>query len=154
MHVLFFSNIVLKEEHAYVLYAKAARQALQKHSVLIINVNATEISPQLYSDCLISAETFSLISTQNGTNRHKILMVFDDLQSKVALNPLSLLKFVDILRGYEEYEELANHLQSMLVNTTHKCEVFTHISVKCLHVDNFCRYISTPVCCIKTTNTK
>ena len=117
MRKFFFLTIVLDDfadAHDHDSgYTEAARYALQKHAALIPNVNASEISPQLYSNCLISAETFSLISTHSGTNKHKILIVFDDLQSKVALNPLSLLKFVDILRGYEEYEELASHLQSM-----------------------------------------
>jgi len=94
-------------------YTDAARHALKKHAALITNVNAGEISPQLYSSCLISAETFSLIGTHNGTNRYKMLIVFEEVQSRVALNAFSLLKFVDILRGYQEYEDLANHLRSM-----------------------------------------
>ena len=41
----------------------------------------------------------------------QMLTVFDDLKSKVAVSSSGFLKFIDILRNYPEYEELANDLQ-------------------------------------------
>lgn len=96
-------------------YAKAALYALQKHADGITNISATQISPQLYSNCLISAETFSMISIGNNllTNRSQMLVVYEDLRSRVALCSSGFVKFTDILRVYPEYEGLANDLQGL-----------------------------------------
>ena len=95
------------------LYAKAALCALQKHTEAITNISAVQISPQLYSNYLISAETFSMICANSTINKYQMLTVFDDLKSKVVVYSFRFIKFVEILRRYPEYEGLANDLQGM-----------------------------------------
>ena len=46
-------------------------------------------------------------------NKYQMLTVFDDLKSKVAVCSSGFVKFIEILRHYPEYEELANDLQGM-----------------------------------------
>ena len=94
-------------------YAKAALYALQKHTDAITNISATQISPQLYSNCLISAETLSMISTNLCINKSQMLVVCHDLRCRVELSSARFVKFVDILRSYPEYEGLANDLQGL-----------------------------------------
>ena len=94
-------------------YTKAALYALQKHTDAITNVSAIQISPQLYSNSLISAETFSMISIGMFINKNQMLVVYDNLRSRVALCSSGFVKFTDILRGYPEYEGLANDLQGL-----------------------------------------
>ena len=105
-------------------YAKAAQYALQRHVHGITNISAVQVSPQLYSNHLISAETFSMISTRNNffINKDQMLVVYDDLKSKVALCSSGIVKFVDILRSYPEYEGLANDLQGL-------CMEFIHLNI-------------------------
>ena len=54
-----------------------------------------------------------------GTNMHinknQMLIVYDDLRSKVVLCRSGFVKFIDILRGYPEYEGLANDLQGLYI---------------------------------------
>lgn len=92
-------------------YAKAALLALQKHADSITNISAVQISAQLYSNSLISVETFAMIATNSTINKYQILTVFHDLQSKIPVYSSAFAKFVDILRSYPEYEELAHDLQ-------------------------------------------
>ena len=111
-------SLSLVESYNYLhCYARAALYALRKHADAIVNISATQISAQLYSNCLISAETLSMISA--GTNMHinknQMLIVYDDLRSKIMLCNSGFVKFVDILRGYPEYEGLANDLQGLYV---------------------------------------
>ena len=94
-------------------YAKAALYALQKHTDAIINISAVQIIPELYSECLVSAETLSMIIANTTINKYQMLTVYDDLRSKVAVCKSGFVKFVDILRGYPEYEDLANNLQGL-----------------------------------------
>ena len=49
----------------------------------------------------------------NLTMKHQMLVVYDDLRSKVALCSSGFVKFIDILRSYPEYEGLANDLQGL-----------------------------------------
>ena len=42
-----------------------------------------------------------------------MLTVFDDLKSKMAVSHAEFIKFIEILRYYPEYEELANDLQGI-----------------------------------------
>ena len=99
-------------------YAIAAQRTLQRHIQAITNISAAQVSPQLYSNYLISAETFSMISTRNNffINKDQMLVVYDDLRSKVALCSSGFVKFVDILRSYPEYEGLANDLQGLFTH--------------------------------------
>ena len=94
-------------------YIKAALYALRKHTDAITNISAIQISPQLYSNCLISAETFSMISSNLLINKNQMLVVYDNLRSSIALCSSRFVKFTDILRGYPEYEGLANDLQGL-----------------------------------------
>lgn len=94
-------------------YAKAAVYALQKYADVITNISAVQVSPELYSNWLISADTFSMICSNSTINKNQILLVYEDLKSRVAVNSPGFVKFVDILRGYPEYERLANDLQGL-----------------------------------------
>ena len=94
-------------------YIKAALYALQRHADTIINISALQVSPALYSNWLISAETLSMICSNAIINKYQMLTVFDDLKSKVAVCSSGFVKFIEILRHYPEYEELANDLQGM-----------------------------------------
>ena len=94
-------------------YIKAALLALQRHADAIINISAVQVSPKLYSQSLISAETLSMVSSNVIINKYQMLTVFDDLKSKVAVNSSGFVKFVNTLRSYPEYEELANDLQGI-----------------------------------------
>ena len=42
-----------------------------------------------------------------------MLIVFDDLKSKITIKSSAFVKLAEILRNYPEYEELANDLQGM-----------------------------------------
>ena len=97
-------------DHSYI---KAALYALQRHADVIINISPLQVSPALYSNWLISAETLSMICCNAIIDKYKMLTVFDDLKSKVALCSSGFVKFIEILRHYPEYEELANDLQGM-----------------------------------------
>lgn len=95
--------------------AKAALFTLQKYTDAITNISAIQISPQLYSNYLINAETLSMITANTVTNKYQMLTVYDDLKSKVAVYSSGFDKFVDILRGYPEYEGLANDLEGLYI---------------------------------------
>ena len=94
-------------------YIKAALYALQRHADAIINISPLQVSPALYSNWLISAETLSMICCNAIIDKYKMLTMFDDLKSKVAVCSSGFVKFIEILRHYPEYEELANDLQGM-----------------------------------------
>ena len=61
-------------------------------------------------------------------NKYKMLTVFDDLKSKVAVSSSGFLKFIDILRSYPEYEELANDLQGTY-GYMHNICIYIHIAI-------------------------
>ena len=92
-------------------YAKAALLALKKHANSITNISAVQISAQLYSKYLISAETFAMITASSTIYKYQMLTVFHDLQSKIPVYSSAFAKFVEILRSYPEYKELAHDLQ-------------------------------------------
>ena len=98
------------KDHSYI---KAALYALQRHADAIINISPLQVSPALYSNWLISAETLSMICCNAIIDKYKMLTMFDDLKSKVAVCSSGFVKFIEILRHYPEYEELANDLQGM-----------------------------------------